>query len=111
MISSTTPSRTYLGTRCDSGWTRCSRSDCQREHAEHHEGGDTMLCPVTVETLTDEDIQIQRGFSVVDASESLRVARRCEDLLGNGTELTTQLTAMARQLVCDAINARRAKET
>jgi hypothetical protein len=46
-----TPERTYLGTRGDSGWTRCSRSDCQREHAEHHAGELAMLCPAVVSTV------------------------------------------------------------
>jgi hypothetical protein len=53
--------RTYIGTRADSGWTRCSRSDCQREHAEHHGGELAMLCPVTPETLTDEMIERLRS--------------------------------------------------
>lgn len=92
--------RTYLGTRDDAGWTRCARSDCQREHAEHHEGCDAMLCPVTPQTLTDEMIR-ELMYQAVPADD-YRLVGLCDDALEGYQG--------ARERVAEEINARRAKE-
>jgi hypothetical protein len=102
------PDRTYLGTRGDAGWTRCSRSDCQREHAEHLDGEGAMLCPVTPETLTDGMIRELRPAAYEGPFGTLTLEEQPDCYRADGSLQTDPaLRAAACQRICDAINALR----
>jgi hypothetical protein len=116
-VSSLVTDRTYLGIREDAGWTRCSRSDCRREHAEHHEGAGAMLCPVTPETQADSAIHehldwlTNQQYIGVEQRKAIRAGiQHCVAALVPDGQRVVAVWWDARKKVAAAINVRRAKE-